>query len=104
MRKEHLSGAQNGVRQGKKGMIGVVKKGHFRTQQLLPYQQALTMEDSTSGLWYDFFSHMLWVGECTGKLDGTQLEFLRGFSNPFDLKVPTFQCPYIFLFVYLWKT
>jgi 3-deoxy-D-arabino-heptulosonate 7-phosphate (DAHP) synthase class II len=32
---------------------------------LLPYEQALTREDSTSGLFYDCSTHMLWVGERT---------------------------------------
>ncbi|KAF3636618.1 hypothetical protein FXO37_25373 [Capsicum annuum] len=30
---------------------------------LLPYEQALTREDSTSGLYYDCSAHMIWVGE-----------------------------------------
>ena len=36
MRKERLFGAQNGVRQDKKGIMDVVKKGHFGTQDLPP--------------------------------------------------------------------
>lgn len=30
---------------------------------LLPYEQALIREDSTSGLYYDYSAHMVWVGE-----------------------------------------
>eukprot|EP00249_Psilotum_nudum_P013518 c24375_g1_i1 orf=2701-4341(-) len=54
---------------------------------LLPYEQALTREDSTSGLWYDCSAHMLWVGERTRQLDGAHVEFLRGVANPLGVKV-----------------
>ncbi|KAF9602113.1 hypothetical protein IFM89_025158 [Coptis chinensis] len=53
----------------------------------LPYEQALTREDSTSGLYYDCSAHMLWVGERTRQLDGAHVEFLRGISNPIGIKV-----------------
>lgn len=53
----------------------------------LPYEQALTREDSTSGLYYDCSAHMLWVGERTRQLDGAHVEFLRGVSNPLGIKV-----------------
>lgn len=54
---------------------------------LLPYEQALTREDSTSGLYYDCSAHMLWVGERTRQLDGAHVEFLRGVANPIGIKV-----------------
>ncbi|GLJ46697.1 hypothetical protein SUGI_0984390 [Cryptomeria japonica] len=54
---------------------------------LLPFEQSLTREDSTSGLWYDCSAHMLWVGERTRQLDGAHVEFLRGVANPLGLKV-----------------
>ncbi|GAB4845012.1 Phospho-2-dehydro-3-deoxyheptonate aldolase 2, chloroplastic [Ancistrocladus abbreviatus] len=54
---------------------------------LLPYEQALTREDSTSGLFYDCSAHMLWVGERTRQLDGAHVEFLRGIANPLGIKV-----------------
>jgi 3-deoxy-7-phosphoheptulonate synthase len=54
---------------------------------LLPYEQALTREDSTSGLWYDCSAHFLWIGERTRQLDGAHIEFLRGVSNPLGVKV-----------------
>ncbi|MCO5562315.1 hypothetical protein L7F22_015941 [Adiantum nelumboides] len=54
---------------------------------LLPYEQALTRLDSTSGLWYDCSAHMLWVGERTRQLDGAHMEFLRGVANPLGIKV-----------------
>ncbi|CAN6325028.1 unnamed protein product [Urochloa humidicola] len=54
---------------------------------LLPYEQALTRQDSTSGLFYDCSAHMLWVGERTRQLDGAHVEFLRGIANPLGVKV-----------------
>jgi len=54
---------------------------------LLPYEQALTRQDSTTGKWYDCSSHMLWVGERTRDLDGAHLEFTRGIGNPLGVKV-----------------
>lgn len=53
----------------------------------LPYEQALTREDSTSGQYYDCSAHMLWVGERTRQLDGSHVEFLRGVANPLGIKV-----------------
>ncbi|KAJ8769586.1 hypothetical protein K2173_005189 [Erythroxylum novogranatense] len=54
---------------------------------LLPYEQALTRLDSTSGQYYDCSAHMLWCGERTRQLDGAHVEFLRGISNPLGIKV-----------------
>jgi len=54
---------------------------------LLPYEQALTRLDSTTGRWYDCSAHMLWVGERTRELDGAHLEFCRGVNNPLGVKV-----------------
>ncbi|CAA0833909.1 Phospho-2-dehydro-3-deoxyheptonate aldolase 1-chloroplastic [Striga hermonthica] len=54
---------------------------------LLPYEQALTRKDSTSGLYYGCSAHMLWVGERTRQLDGAHVEFLRGIANPLGIKV-----------------
>lgn len=54
---------------------------------LLPYEQALTRKDSTTGKWYDCSAHMLWVGERTRELDGAHLEFTRGIGNPLGVKV-----------------
>eukprot|EP00262_Sarcandra_glabra_P007059 TRINITY_DN1962_c0_g1_i1.p1 TRINITY_DN1962_c0_g1~~TRINITY_DN1962_c0_g1_i1.p1 ORF type:complete len:508 (+),score=80.21 TRINITY_DN1962_c0_g1_i1:183-1706(+) len=52
----------------------------------LPYEQSLTREDSTSGLYYDCSAHMLWVGERTRQLDSAHVEFLRGVANPLGIK------------------
>ena len=54
---------------------------------LLPYEEALTRIDSTSGKWYDVSAHMLWVGDRTRQLDGAHIEFVKGISNPIGLKV-----------------
>ena len=49
---------------------------------LLPYEQALTRIDSTTGDWYDVSAHMLWIGDRTRQPDGAHVEFLRGVKNP----------------------
>jgi 3-deoxy-7-phosphoheptulonate synthase len=54
---------------------------------VLPYEQALTRQDSLSGDWYDCSAHMLWIGDRTRQLDGAHVEFLRGVGNPIGLKV-----------------
>ena len=53
---------------------------------LLPYEQALTRVDSTSGDWYDVSAHFLWIGDRTRQPDGAHVEFLRGVKNPIGLK------------------
>jgi 3-deoxy-7-phosphoheptulonate synthase len=54
---------------------------------LLPYEQALTRVDSTSGDWYCCSAHFLWIGDRTRQPDGAHVEFLRGVKNPLGLKV-----------------
>ena len=54
---------------------------------LLPYEEALTRIDSTSGKWYDVSAHMLWVGDRTRQLDGAHIEFVKGIGNPIGIKV-----------------
>ena len=49
---------------------------------LLPYEQALTRVDSTTGDWYDCSAHLLWIGDRTRQLDGAHVEFLRGVQEP----------------------
>jgi len=53
---------------------------------LLPFEQALTRIDSTSGDWYDVSAHMLWIGDRTRQPDGAHVEFLRGVKNPIGIK------------------
>lgn len=55
---------------------------------LLPYEEAMTRVDSTSGDWYDTSAHFLWIGARTNQNDGAQMEFVRGIKNPIGLKVP----------------
>jgi hypothetical protein len=54
---------------------------------LLDYEEALTREDSTTGLWYGCSGHFLWCGERTRQLDNAHVEFLRGIGNPIGVKV-----------------
>jgi 3-deoxy-7-phosphoheptulonate synthase len=54
---------------------------------LLPYEQALTRVDSTSGDHYACSAHFLWIGDRTRQPDGAHVEFLRGVKNPIGLKV-----------------
>ena len=54
---------------------------------LMEYEEALTRQDSTTGLWYDCSAHFLWCGERTRQLDGAHIEFLKGVANPLGVKV-----------------
>ena len=60
---------------------------------LLPYEQALTRIDSTTGDWYGCSAHFLWIGDRTRQLDGAHVEFLRGVKNPLGMKVGPTQEP-----------
>lgn len=53
---------------------------------LLPYEQALTRQDSLTGDWYDCAAHMVWIGDRTRQLDSAHIEFCRGINNPLGLK------------------
>jgi 3-deoxy-7-phosphoheptulonate synthase len=74
-----------------------IKETEFFTSHealLLPYEQALTRQDSTTarksqgyeGDWYDCSAHFLWIGDRTRQVDGAHVEFLRGIHNPIGLK------------------
>lgn len=54
---------------------------------LLPYEQALTRVDSTTGETYACSAHFLWIGDRTRQPDGAHVEFMRGVRNPIGLKV-----------------
>jgi len=54
---------------------------------LLPYEQAMTRVDSTSGDWYACSAHFLWIGDRTRQPEGAHVEFLRGVKNPIGMKV-----------------
>jgi 3-deoxy-7-phosphoheptulonate synthase len=53
---------------------------------LLPYEQALTRQDSLTGDWYDTSAHMLWIGDRTRFEGSAHVEFLRGIGNPIGMK------------------
>ena len=66
-----------------------LKSASFYTSHealLLPYEEALTRQDSLTGDWYDTSAHMLWIGDRT-RFDGSaHVEFLRGVGNPIGMK------------------
>jgi 3-deoxy-7-phosphoheptulonate synthase len=53
---------------------------------LLPYEQALTRQDSLTGKWYNTSAHMLWIGDRTRFEGSAHVEFLRGIGNPIGIK------------------
>lgn len=53
---------------------------------LLPYEQALTRQDSLTGDWYDTSAHMLWIGDRTRFEGSAHIEYLRGIGNPIGMK------------------
>jgi len=53
---------------------------------LLPYEQAMTRQDSLTGDWYDTSAHFLWIGDRTRFIDSAHVEFLRGVNNPIGVK------------------
>ena len=53
---------------------------------LLPYEEALTRQDSITGDWYDTSAHMIWIGDRTRQPDGAHVEYCRGIKNPIGLK------------------
>lgn len=66
-----------------------IREADFYTSHealLLPYEEALTRTDSTTGEWYDVSAHFLWIGDRTRQPDGAHVEFLRGVKNPIGIK------------------
>jgi len=53
---------------------------------LLPYEQALTRQDSLTGGWYDTSAHFLWIGDRTRFEGSSHVEYLRGIGNPIGMK------------------
>ena len=53
---------------------------------LLPYEEALTRIDSTSGDIYDTSAHFVWIGDRTRFKDSAHVEFCRGINNPIGIK------------------
>ncbi|MFQ5534397.1 MAG: class II 3-deoxy-7-phosphoheptulonate synthase [Sphingomonadales bacterium] len=68
----------------------ILRQADFYTSHealLLPYEEAMTRVDSTSGDWYDTSAHMLWIGDRTRQPDGAHVEFLSGVHNPLGCKI-----------------
>jgi 3-deoxy-7-phosphoheptulonate synthase len=53
---------------------------------LLPYEEAMTRQDSLTGQWYDTSAHFLWIGDRTRFPGSAHVEFLRGVGNPIGVK------------------
>ena len=53
---------------------------------LLPYEQALTRQDSLTGDWYDTSAHFIWIGDRTRFEGSAHVEYLRGVGNPIGIK------------------
>mgnify|MGYP001217191325 FL=1 len=53
---------------------------------LLPFEEAMTRIDSTTGEYHDTSAHFVWIGDRTRQLDGGHVEFCRGIKNPIGLK------------------
>lgn len=53
---------------------------------LLPFEEAMTRRDSTSGDWYATSAHFLWIGHRTRQIDHAHVEWARGIANPIGIK------------------
>ena len=53
---------------------------------LLPFEQAMTRVDSTTGEYHDTSAHFVWIGDRTRQLAGGHVEFCRGIKNPIGIK------------------
>ncbi|MFN3473284.1 MAG: class II 3-deoxy-7-phosphoheptulonate synthase [Blastomonas sp.] len=53
---------------------------------LLPFEEAMTRQDSLTGDWYDTSAHFLWIGDRTRFEGSAHVEFLRGIGNPIGIK------------------
>ncbi len=53
---------------------------------LLPYEQAMTRQDSLTGDWFDTSAHMVWIGDRTRFEGSAHIEFARGIGNPLGMK------------------
>lgn len=71
--------------------VATIRETEFYTSHealLLPYEEALTRIDSTTGDWYDTSAHMVWIGARTNQLENAQIEYVSGIKNPLGMKVP----------------
>ena len=53
---------------------------------LLPYEEALTRQDSITRDHYATSGHMIWIGDRTRQPDGAHVEYFRGIKNPIGIK------------------
>mgnify|MGYP001416786782 FL=1 len=53
---------------------------------LLPFEEAMTRIDSTTGEFHDTSAHFVWIGDRTRQPDGAHVEFCKGIKNPIGLK------------------
>ena len=53
---------------------------------LLPFEQAMTRIDSTSGEYHDTSAHFVWIGDRTRQTNGGHVEFCKGIKNPLGIK------------------
>ena len=53
---------------------------------LLPYEEAMTRVDSTTGETYNTSSHFVWIGDRTRFVNSGHIEFCRGIQNPIGIK------------------
>ncbi len=53
---------------------------------LLPYEQALTRQDSATGGYYASSAHFVWIGDRTRFENSAHVEFFRGIANPIGMK------------------
>ena len=66
-----------------------LRQVHYYTSHealLLPYEEALTRIDSTSGDVYNTSAHFVWIGDRTRFKDSAHVEFCRGIKNPIGIK------------------
>ena len=53
---------------------------------LLPFEEAMTRIDSTTGEYHDTSAHFVWIGDRTRQIDGGHVEYCRGIENPIGIK------------------
>lgn len=53
----------------------------------LSYEQAQTRRVPRRDGWYNMSTHFPWIGDRTRELSGAHVEYFRGISNPFGIKV-----------------
>jgi 3-deoxy-7-phosphoheptulonate synthase len=71
------------------GTVPQLKGTSFYTSHealLLPYEQAMTRQDSLTGDWYATSAHMLWIGDRTRFPGSAHIEYARGIGNPLGMK------------------